>query len=191
MTAATGGPGTTQTEPSLLGIYLNDHLAGATGGSELVRRAAAGQQGSPSGPALQQLADDIEQDREALLEIMKTLEVPVRQYKVYAAWAAEKVGRLKLNGHLLSRSPLSSLLELEALRLGVEGKASLWRSLRQVADSRLDQARLEQLLAAAEAQVRTLEEMRVQTAAQLLGGGDPASLAGRPATSTSSWRCRT
>ena len=175
MTAATGGPGTTQTEPSLLGIYLNDHLAGATGGLELVRRAAAGQQGSPSGPALQQLADDIEQDREALLEIMKTLEVPVRQYKVYAAWAAEKVGRLKLNGHLLSRSPLSSLLELEALRLGVEGKASLWRSLRQVADSRLDQARLEQLLAAAEAQVRTLEEMRVQTAAQLFGGGDPAS----------------
>jgi len=171
MTSAATGPGTTQKEPSLLGIYLNDHLAGATGGLELVRRAAAGQQGSPSAPALQHLAEEIEHDRDALLEIMKTLEVPVRQYKVYAAWAAEKVGRLKLNGHLLARSPLSSLVELEALRLGVEGKASLWRTLRQAAanEPRLNTTRLDELLAAAEEQIATLEQMRVQTAAQVFG----------------------
>jgi hypothetical protein len=41
----------------------------------------------------------------------------------------EKAARLKLNGHLLARSPLSSLEELEMLRLGVEGKAAGWRTL--------------------------------------------------------------
>jgi hypothetical protein len=37
----------------LLGIYLNDHLAGATGGTELARRVArspgSGGQGAPDG----------------------------------------------------------------------------------------------------------------------------------------------
>ena len=162
-------PGTTQTEPALLGIYLNDHLAGATGGVELVRRSAAAHRGSPGGPTLARLAAEIEQDRAVLLELMAALDVPVRHYKIYSAWAAEKVGRLKLNGHLLSRSPLSSLLELEALRLGVEGKASLWRTLREVAEHepRLDAAALDALLAKAKAQVDTLETMRVQTSTEL------------------------
>jgi hypothetical protein len=41
----------------------------------------------------------------------------------------EKAARLKLNGHLLARSSLSSLEEVEMLRLGVEGKAAGWRTL--------------------------------------------------------------
>ena len=53
--------------------------------------------------------------------------------------------RTELNGHLLTRSPLSSLEELELLRLGVEGKAAGWRTLRELAQSgpRLDRARLD------------------------------------------------
>ena len=38
-----------------------------------------------------------------------------------AGWVAEKAGRLKLNGSLLTYSPLSRLVELEGLSLGVEG----------------------------------------------------------------------
>ena len=64
---------------------------------------------------------------------MAVLGLPVRHYKLSAAWAAEKAARLKLNGRLLSRSPLSSLEELEMLRLGVEGKAAGWRTLRALA----------------------------------------------------------
>jgi len=164
-------PGTTKAEPALLGIYLNDHLAGATGGIELVRRSAGAHGGSPAGSTLQRLAEEIEQDRDTLLEMMVALGIPVRHYKVYSAWVAEKVGRLKLNGHLLDRSPLSSLLELEALRLGVEGKASLWRTLGEVAEHepRLDAVRLDGLLQRATAQVDTLEEMRVQTSKEIFG----------------------
>jgi hypothetical protein len=41
------GAGTRRSGHDLLGIYLNDHLAGATGGLELARRVA----GSHRGPA--------------------------------------------------------------------------------------------------------------------------------------------
>ena len=46
---------------------------------------------------------------------MAALGIPIRAYKVYAAWIGEKAARLKLNGYLLARSPLSSLEELECL----------------------------------------------------------------------------
>jgi hypothetical protein len=153
----------------LLGIYLNDHLAGATGGLELARRTAGAHRGTGTGTTLTRLATEIEEDREALLEIMAALDVPVRQYKVASAWVAEKVGRLKLNGRLLDRSPLSSLVEMEALQLGVEGKASLWRTLLLVAkdEQRLDSSPLDTLLYRASSQLETLEGMRMEAAAEV------------------------
>jgi hypothetical protein len=95
--------------------------------------------------------------------------VPVRQYKVLAGWAAERVGRLKLNGRVLERSPLSSVIELEGLQLGVRGKWALWRTLRALAedDARLDPARLDGLVRRAEEQVDTLERLRVEASAAL------------------------
>jgi hypothetical protein len=165
------GTAGTRAEPALLGIYLNDHLAGATGGLELARRAAGAQPDTDRGKQLATLATEIAEDRDALVAMMSGLGVPVRQYKVYSAWAAEKVGRLKLNGHLLDRSPLSSLVEVEALRLGVEGKACLWRTLRAIADqdARLDAARLDDLLARAGRQAKILERLRVSVSAEIFG----------------------
>jgi hypothetical protein len=156
----------------LLGVYLNDHLAGSTLGTELVRRMAASPQHLPaSGSVLKQLAADIAEDRAALLEIMAALGVQARSYKVYAAWAGEKAGRLKPNGHLLSRSPLSSLEEVEILRLGVEGKAAGWRTLRVLAehDSRLDARRLDELISRAAHQADLLENLRVGAAERIFG----------------------
>jgi hypothetical protein len=155
----------------LLGIYLNDHLAGATSGTELARRVASSGQEVADGELLRRLADDIGSDRQDLLAIMAALQIPVRWYKVGAAWIAEKAGRVKLNGRLFTRSPLSSLEELELLRLGVEGKAAGWRTLRELArsDRRLDPARLDELIARARDQAGLLEELRVQAAASLIG----------------------
>jgi hypothetical protein len=155
----------------LLGVYLNDHLAGSTVGLELVRRmvAAAGPE-SESATVLRGLAAEIAEDRSALRAIMAKLGIPVRGYKVFAAWAGEKIGRLKLNGHLLSRSPLSSLEETEILRLGVEGKAAGWRTLRALAsrDSRLDERHLDELLARAVRQSSALETLRISIAEEVL-----------------------
>jgi hypothetical protein len=160
----------------MLGIYLNDHLAGATAGSELARRMARSHQGREESGALNRLAAEIAQDRSALLSIMASLGVTVRAYKVGAAWIGEKAGRLKFNGRLLARSPLSDLEELELLRLGVEGKAAGWRTLRARAetDGRLDAGRLDELISRAKGQVDELEELRVRAASRVLGLGPVA-----------------
>ena len=157
----------------LLGIYLNDHLAGATGGSELARRVAAARRGEEAGDALLRFATDVAADRAAPLDIMAALNVPVRAYKVYAGWIGEKAGRLKLNGRLLARSPLSSLEELEMMRLGVEGKAAGWRTLRLLADAdpRVDRDRLAELIARAESQLELLEDLRIRAARAIIGYG--------------------
>jgi hypothetical protein len=163
-----------RTEQDLLGVYLNDHLAGATAGLELVRRtAASAEPGSESAQVLKRLVSEIAADRFALIKIMTILGIKIRGYKVFAAWAGEKAGRLKLNGHLLTRSPLSDLEEAEILRLGVEGKAAGWRTLRAVAehDSRLDTGQLDELLSRATRQSDALEGLRVRIAEQVLAGG--------------------
>lgn len=158
-------------DDSLLGIYLNDHLAGSTAGVDLIKRMAAAERGWSGGQALAELAEEIEQDRAALIEIMDQLGVPVRRYKIVAAWAGEKLGRLKPNGRLLSRSPLSRVIELEVMQLGVEGKAAGWRTLRTIADteSRLDTNRLDDLLNRANQQGSQLERLRVRAADEVFG----------------------
>jgi len=101
---------------------------------------------------------------------MASLGVRVRMYKAGAAWIGEKAGRLKLNGRLFSRSPLSDLEELELLRLGVEGKAAGWRTLRTLADTdtRLDAVRLDELISRASSQAGELEDLRVRAARRVI-----------------------
>jgi hypothetical protein len=161
------------TDHGLLGIYLNDHLAGATASMELARRmTASAEPGSDRARVLKRLASEIVADRAALVKIMTGLGVKPRGYKVFAAWAGEKAGRLKFNGHLRTRSPLSDMEETEMLRLGVEGKAAAWRTLRTVAgrDSRLDPAQLDELIARAARQSDELESLRVHVVEQVLAG---------------------
>ena len=156
-------------ERGVVGIYLNDHLAGSTAGLELFRRAARANAGTQIGAELANLVPDIEEDRAALIEMMGVLGVPRRQYKIVIGWVGEKVGRFKLNGRLISRSPLSPLIEVEALRLGVEGKAHGWRVLKimAAADRRLDINRLNDLDARAQRQIAVLESLH-QRAAELV-----------------------
>ncbi|WP_063757293.1 hypothetical protein [Streptomyces sp. NRRL S-378] len=155
--------------PSFLAIYLNDHLTGANAGVEMLRRAADAHRGGVLGTSLESLAEQVAQDRLSLRTLMADLDVPVMKTKAALGRLAEKVGRLKLNGRILSRSPLSDVLELEAMRLGVEGKAACWRSLRSLArtDPRIDTALIEELIQRAEQQVRALEAMRSACASQL------------------------
>jgi len=56
------------------------------------------------------------------------------------------------------------------LRLGVEGKAAGWRTLRTLADSdtRLDSARLDELISRARRQADVLEDLRVAAASQVV-----------------------
>ncbi|HEV7931756.1 MAG TPA: hypothetical protein VGP70_05470 [Actinomadura sp.] len=161
----------TAVDMRLIGIYLNDHLGGATSGVELVRRAARAQRGWEAGRVLDRLAREISEDRAELMSMMTALGVQIQRYKVVFGWMVEKAGRLKLNGRLLSRSPLSDVIELEGLRLGVEGKGACWRGMRMLAerDRRLDPDRLEDLITRAGRQAETLEELRVRAFRRLIG----------------------
>jgi hypothetical protein len=153
-----------------LSIYLNDHLAGAIAGSELAKRAASNNEASQMGTTLSQLARDIDQDRKTLEQLMDELGIKKDRLKDAAAWVAEKVGRLKLNGQVVGYSDLSRLIELEGLSLGVEGKLALWRNLYQVREkyAPLANINLDELIDRAEAQRQELEKLRLEASSKAL-----------------------
>ena len=156
-----------------VGIYLNDHLAGSRLALELARRAAANNRSTSLGRALVQLAQDIDEDRLALEEVMRRLDVGKDRLKLLFSWGAEKFGRLKLNGELLSYSPLSRLEEIELILLGVEGKLALWRALRHGLgdDARLRGIDLEGLIQRAGSQRRRLERHRLSATEDVIPTG--------------------
>jgi hypothetical protein len=160
--------------PDLLGIYCNDHLAAATGGIELVSRMIGVHKGTAYEPRLEQLLDELREERAGLRSSMAALGVPVRQYKQVGSWLGEKLSRLKLNGHLLSRSPLSDLVEFEFIATAVLAKRAGFETLREVAalDDRLDAALLDRLIAQADKQHDWLADARREVAARVFGG-DP------------------
>ena len=160
-------------DTKLVGIYMNDHLAGSTVGMELAKRAASSNEGTELGKFLAQVATEIEQDREELKSMMDHLGVPQNRIKMPIAWAAEKVGRLKPNGQLTGYSPLSRLIELEGLALGVTGKLALWRSLSATRGD-LGAFDLEHLIERAESQRDGLEERRLQAAREAFGAPAPS-----------------
>jgi len=153
-------------DPLRLQIYLNDHLAGATAGMELARRVAHENRGTRYEERLTRLAGDIEEDRTALQNLMGRLGSPIRTWKVAVGWLGERLARLKLNGRIVGYSPLSRLVELEALATGIQGKAALWRTLLQLeATTRLEINELERLLSRALSQLRRVEYLHGEAAA--------------------------
>lgn len=158
--------------PDLLGVYCNDHLAAATGGIELVGRMLGRHRGSPYEARLEELLGELREERAALRQSMAALGIPVRQYKQVASWIGEKLARAKLNGHLISRSPLSDLVEFEFIATAVLAKRAGFETLRVVAtvEPRLDEPLLERLIAQADKQHQWLADARREVAAGVFGG---------------------
>ena len=159
----------------LLGTYLNDHLAGATMGTELAQRALDQNRGTRYEEGLEGLADEIAQDRETLKGIMNRLGIGHSRVKMAGGWTAEKLGRLKPNNQLTGYSPLSRVLELEALAGGVQVKLSLWQVLGACADQEpdLDRDELSSLDQRARAQLAGLERLRAEAGREAFAG-EPA-----------------
>jgi hypothetical protein len=145
-----------------LAIYLNDHLAGSTTAVELLRRAVEEYEGTPLGEFFAALRKEILQDRDELKSIMAANGIEEESYKVAAAWLAEKVTRLKFNGALVRRSPLTPVVELETLAFGIRGKELLWRALREIAPDEATANRLDELIARAQRQQDDVERHRLE-----------------------------
>ena len=156
-----------------LTIYLHDHLAGATFGVELARRAERQNRGEPYGDFLAELAREIEEDRATLEAIARRLDAGKDELKTALAWSGEKLGRLKLNGRLTGYAPLSRVIELEGLMAGVQGKLALWRALREIAPDTpdLNATELNALIRRAERQLSGLSEQHLIAARDAFGRG--------------------
>jgi hypothetical protein len=149
-------------------IYLNDHLAGATGGVELARRIRKSNAGEREfAPSLGRLCEEIEADRTTLEGLIDGLGVSRDRLKPIGAWVGEKVARLKPNGQLRGYSPLSRVLELEGLAMGITGKKGLWEGLRDRQVEAPPGVDFEQLAIRAEEQRATVEGLHSLAAARL------------------------
>jgi hypothetical protein len=145
-----------------LAIYLNDHLAGAALGVELARRLRSSNSGDPEfGEPLARICREIEEDREALIRLTDHLEIRRDRVKPMLAKAAERLGRLKPNGHLRSYSPLSRVLELEILASGIGGKMQLWNALGESFGDSLDGFDFHALAERADRQGQEVEDLHL------------------------------
>jgi hypothetical protein len=148
-----------------LGIYLNDHLGGAAGGLDLACRLRSSNSDDPEmGEPLARLCAEIEADRETLVRLTERLGIRRDPIKPVLARLAERLGRLKPNGHLRSYSPLSRVLELEILASGIGGKLQLWNSLEQAFGDSLDGFDFHALAERADRQGQEVEDLHMAAA---------------------------
>jgi hypothetical protein len=154
-------------ETKLLRIYLDDHQSVLLAGRELVRRMLNGVRDPELATLLRELLPELEDDRRRVVERLRAAGGSPSRAKAGIAWAAEKVGRLKPNGSLTTRSPLSTLLELEGLRVVLDASRALWRTLERIdAPTAHYEARAER----AERRLAQVEELRLAAAETALGG---------------------
>lgn len=144
----------------LLRIYLNDHLAGSVAGLHRMRRTGRTLARTPVGPLLDQVADEVEGEQGELRALVASLDMPESLPKQAATWAGEKVARLKGNGRLGRRAPLTPLLEVELLRSAVTGKRGLWQTLADLGPGvGLDASRTAALVAQTDRQLERLDQV--------------------------------
>lgn len=153
--------------------YLNDHRAGATAGTALVRRIWRSNRRTEWGPTMEEVAGAIEHDVVVLDEVRAAAGVTGGDLKRVAALLTERAGRLKPNGHLLTYSPLSRVLELETLMSAIRGKQGLWAALHAAASSHpewsdFDFAALEKR---ASEQLEALEPIHEWAVTEMIGKG--------------------
>ena len=145
-------------DKKLLGIYINDHLAGHVAGIELAKRSLSSNQGTPLGDFLVGFVDELEGERTVMEKALDAVDRDPNRLKTMGAWVAEKAGRLKLNGNVVGYSPLSRVIEIETMSYGVAAKIDLWDALgRMEIDTGSD---LHALITQAERQSAQLETHR-------------------------------
>lgn len=151
-------------------VYLNDHLGGATLGSELANQIGERAEGTPLADVMTTLRAQIEEDRETLVDLMQRMDVTRNPVKQATGWLAEKASSMKFSGLSSGDSDHGIFMALESMALGVQGKASLWRALREVRADHppLASVDLDALVGRADEQYATLERERLVAGARAL-----------------------
>lgn len=124
-------------DTSVLELYLNDHLAGASGGRNRAHHMVEAHADLPVAGELADLARQLDGEWERVDRLIKELGLDTLRYRQVAAAVGERLGRLKLNRRLTQRSPMTPVLETELLRGAVNAKRGLWQVMQELAP-RLD-----------------------------------------------------
>jgi hypothetical protein len=108
-----------------LRIFLSERVALLHAGVSL-----AGRMRTTAPDALRDVLDDAARDLAAdartLTSFLRQMGTAPPRLRILCAVAAERAGRLKLNGRLTGRSPLADLEELDGLTVLVAAAATTW-----------------------------------------------------------------
>jgi hypothetical protein len=153
---------------SALDTYINDHIAGATAGTNLAKMAAEEHQTDEHGPFFSEIYSEIKADFETLQELAGALGVDESATKTALAEIGSKMMGPKFTAG--DDDELNAFVTLETLSIGVEGKICMWKALKTVSGdyAAFEQFDVDELLARGEAQREKLEAQRQAIAPQAL-----------------------
>jgi hypothetical protein len=152
------------TSTKLLKIYLADSRALLVANMHVAARCLARNRRGRLGELLDELKLALEDDMAVLDEVISSLNGRRNRFKDALAWSATVVGRLKLNGAVISYSDLSRVYELEGLCWLTDHRTWLWRAL----GTRLERSDLQRLIERSERQRAELDRFRAEAAATAL-----------------------
>ncbi len=114
---------------NIIRIYLGDHMALMRGGRALAGRMLASGHHGENAPLVGDVADEMTAGGRTIEAFLGQLGGSPPRLKLGAMALGERLGRFKLNGRLLTRSPVSDLYELEALGGAVTASGAFWRAV--------------------------------------------------------------
>lgn len=159
--------GATGRPSQALTIYLRNHESAASAGADLFARMSRSQADRAWGPTLVEVAAEVMEDVATLRGLLRDCGVRPDVLSSLALRTGERLGRLKPNGHLLSRAPLSDLVEVEAGLDAVHAKACGWQALLAAPGPSLP-VDLDELSRRAEDQLTRLRTVHATVAATVL-----------------------
>jgi hypothetical protein len=154
-----------------LDSYLNDHLAGSVSALELIAHWAELHKGRPLGVFFSQIDAEIRADQNVLRNLMHHLGIEESSLRQAGAWAAEKVGRVRLTIAGGEQGSLGLVLTLEGLIMGIAGKKLLWCSLAAANLAELNGYDFRELERRAKQQIDRIEAERIRAAQLVLADG--------------------
>jgi hypothetical protein len=151
-----------------LDTYLNDHMAGATAGTNLAKMASEEHQTDEHGPFFSEIYAEISADKDTLAQLISALGVEESAGKTALAEVGSKLMGPKFTAG--EDDELNAFVTLETLSIGVEGKVCMWKALKTVESDypAFAEYDIDDLLARATAQREKLEAQRQKIAPQAL-----------------------
>lgn len=151
-----------------LATYLQDHLAGATFGINLLASLRDQYEGNSFSTTIAAVLQEVEEDRKTLQQLAEGIGGGEDALKDATAWLAEKATRLKFR--FGSDPDLGAFEALELMSLGILGKRALWQALQQLAahEPRLQSLDFPSLISRAESQYQRIGALRRAHASRAL-----------------------